>query len=82
MIECVIVGSYREGMNISRGIAEISSVKKVCSSPYPYIEYSNGKEIIFVPHYKYREWSLGRTYMIGDTVYHSGCPIRLESDNE
>ena len=82
MIECVIVGSYREGMNILMGLTELSPVKKVRPYPYPYIEYSNGKEIMFVPRSTYREWSLGRTYMIGDTVYHSGYPIRLESDNE
>ena len=52
---------------------EIERIKK---SGYFIVVMKNGDEHHFLSDAIYGRWCMGRTYMRGDTLYHSGFPFK------
>ncbi len=79
-LRVVLVRDYREASNGVRDFLNLLTEKGLESTvhrtKHDAVIFIDGREVHFVPKYKYHEWCKGRTYWLGDRVYHSGYEVK------
>lgn len=50
-------------------------IKRARATPIPMVELSDGNRHYFMNVYIYEKWCMGKTYMWGETLHHSGQEV-------